>query len=292
MGPFTDNTLQDKVITTVLVVLILLSASVAVYLYKYYHENEKYTEFYLLGPEKSISNYPGRFFVDQEKMVFLGLNNHEYSHEEYTVYIFLDYMVGTTLTVEDISGLHLQPNVIYEYGLNTSHEEEFLTECTFNISFPGKYDIHFILFKDGREYRELILRTQVFNGPDLISYDRGNVIMYITGPDGVPSSIPERISTDETLKVEIGMINNYNTSINLNFSISSGYSWIWYPINSTSGEARVGAGIGSYLDMRFGQGDKAVIPLNVTIDHGVWSIDYSINRVNWNFTITKDLIVR
>ena len=48
-------------------------------------EGEKFTEFYILGENRTAANYPAMNIVGQNYSMFVGIGNHEYRDISYTI---------------------------------------------------------------------------------------------------------------------------------------------------------------------------------------------------------------
>ena len=63
-------------------------------------EGEKFTEFYILGPDGKASDYPTNLTLGQSGKLFVGVVNHEYSTVNYKVVVKLQ---GKIISTENIS---------------------------------------------------------------------------------------------------------------------------------------------------------------------------------------------
>ncbi len=108
---------------------------------------ERFTEFYILGPDGKADNYPAKFKYNYPATVLVGVVNHEYSPVNYTVQIALD---NTTLA---------------DTWFLLGHNETFEKNMTFVPDKNGTdMKLEFLLFKEDNftaPYRELYLRVNV-----------------------------------------------------------------------------------------------------------------------------------
>jgi len=79
----------DKALTLLLILSIVISLSVLVYVIVTPKQGEKFTEFYILGPNGKADNYPTSMKVGNNGTVIIGVVNHEYEQINYTLKIFL-----------------------------------------------------------------------------------------------------------------------------------------------------------------------------------------------------------
>ena len=133
----------DMIITGILIFSIVLAISMLYFVITVPKIGEKFTEFYILGPEGKADNYPSSFQYNYPANILIGVVNHEYVSVNYTVRIALD---NDTLTDRL---LFLEHNATWEN----------------NVSFvPDKYGtdmkLKFFLFKEDNftaPYRELYM---------------------------------------------------------------------------------------------------------------------------------------
>ncbi len=70
----------DKILTVILIISIILAISMTVYVIITPKEGEKFTEFYVLGPNGTADDYPTDLKVGEEGTVIIGIVNHEYAN--------------------------------------------------------------------------------------------------------------------------------------------------------------------------------------------------------------------
>lgn len=108
---------SDVVISGLLICSIVLIISVIGYLVVMPYQADKYTEFYIYGPEGKLSNYPTNYTLGEKKPLIIGIVNREGVSKEYDLAvtlndgnqshrIFLDHMVlADNQTMEKIINL-------------------------------------------------------------------------------------------------------------------------------------------------------------------------------------------
>jgi len=77
----------DKGLSIGLVVAIVAALGCLGYVIANPKQGEKFTEFYILGPEGKAENYPQQVMVGEEAKVILGIVNHEHQPTSYRVEI-------------------------------------------------------------------------------------------------------------------------------------------------------------------------------------------------------------
>lgn len=115
-----------------LVVAIVVALSGIVYFVVTPQQNEKFTEFYILGSEGKAENYPQQVILGANVDVFIGVVNHEYQPITYRVEITIN---GVRNKEVDIGTL--------------AHQQKWEGEVNFVAQTPGdKQKVEFWLYKD------------------------------------------------------------------------------------------------------------------------------------------------
>ncbi len=137
----------DKALSLVLVVAILAAISVLGYVLATPKVGEKFTEFYILGPEGEAADYPTTLSVGEQAVVMLGIVNREQGIVDYRVEIVID---GTAFN---------------EIGIITLENEGKWEELvTFSANHSGNdQKVEFLLYRDGQSevYRSIHLWIDV-----------------------------------------------------------------------------------------------------------------------------------
>jgi uncharacterized membrane protein len=80
----------DKVFAFTLVLFILASMGSLAYIIGNPKEGEPFTEFYILGSNKTTKDYPTEFLLGEKGTVTVGIINHEYRSVDYTMEVKLE----------------------------------------------------------------------------------------------------------------------------------------------------------------------------------------------------------
>jgi len=127
----TSNTKIDRILTVVLIISIILAISMTVYVIITPKEGEKFTEFYVLGPNGTADDYPTNLKVGEEGKVIIGIVNHEYANVTYPLEV------------------RLNGEVIDEESVDLMHNETWESPFTFRATKAGEdQKLEFLLFKD------------------------------------------------------------------------------------------------------------------------------------------------
>lgn len=142
-------TLVDKVLTTVLAATVVAAAGIFALVVMTPRPGDRFTEFYLLGPDGNASGYPERLNVSQPGTVLLGLTNHEAAVVHYTVRADL---LGVQIVENGTSGLNVTREVnrstIFTLNLTLSQGQDWTRRYTFWINVTGLWKLEFLLYKD------------------------------------------------------------------------------------------------------------------------------------------------
>ena len=103
---------------------------------------EKITEFYILGPNGTVSDYPTNLSVGENGTVRIGVVNHEYANVSYRLEVEFN---GEFIHMESFA---------------LAHNETWERPFTFTAMKAGRQKLEFLLYKDGI-YRSLHLWVDV-----------------------------------------------------------------------------------------------------------------------------------
>jgi len=122
----------DKALLISLVVAIVVALGWLGYFIAAPNPGEKFTEFYILGPEGKAENYPQQVMLGANVDVIIGVVNHEHQPARYRVEITIN---GVRSEEVDIGTL--------------AHEQKWEKEISFVAQSPGdKQKVEFWLYRD------------------------------------------------------------------------------------------------------------------------------------------------
>ena len=138
------QSLADRVLSVFLVLAIAGAIGVLGYVIATPKIGERFTEFYILGPQGKAENYPKELKVGEEGKVILGIVNHEQERMSYQVEVIIDgEKVKLRIGGEDRNMIEV----------TLGHEEKWEKEVGF---VPQKVDrqqkVEFMLYKEGEPY--------------------------------------------------------------------------------------------------------------------------------------------
>lgn len=141
----------DKVFAFTLVLFILASMGSLAYIIGNPKEGEPFTEFYILGSNKTTKDYPTEFLLGEKGTVTVGIINHEYRPVDYTMEVKLENR-----------SLPLPEN---QKWIRLGHNMSWEKPITITPPFEGKnMKLEFLLFNETEKtipYRNLHLWINV-----------------------------------------------------------------------------------------------------------------------------------
>ncbi len=144
---FDTESRKDKILSIILVVSLILAIVTTGYIIVKPKEGEKFTEFYILGPNGKASDYPTNLTVGQTGKLFVGVVNHEYASVNYEMVV------------------KLQDSIIQQENITLQDKQKIEKEINFTPSVSGSNQkLEFLLYKlPDREkpYRTLHLWVNV-----------------------------------------------------------------------------------------------------------------------------------
>jgi uncharacterized membrane protein len=138
----------DRILTVLLVISILASVVMLVYVIVTPKQGEKFTEFYILGPEGMADDYPTRVVLGNSGTVIVGVVNHEYRAVNYSLALVLD-----------------NESLLQQQEIVLAHNQTWEQHVTFEPDKAGAdMKLQFFLYRDHTytaPYRELHLWINV-----------------------------------------------------------------------------------------------------------------------------------
>lgn len=139
------QSMPDKVLSMVLVVAIAVVIGTLGYVIATPRVGEKFTEFYILGPDGKAENYPTELKVGEEGRVIVGIVNHEQELTSYKIEIWIDGAKAK---------LRINGEDRDEIAVELWHDAKWEQEVGFVPQKAGRQKVEFVLYKDGELYFE------------------------------------------------------------------------------------------------------------------------------------------
>jgi uncharacterized membrane protein len=160
------KSLLDWALTVLLITVILLSLAALIYVIVIPKEGEKFTEFYILGPEGKAYDYPTSVREGNPSTVIVGVVNHEYALANYTMSISLNNTPLNNSAHEGNLG-NVFPYIypIKSMNLTIAHNETWEKPVSYVLNHTGdRQKLEFLLYREGNftgPYRDLYLWVNV-----------------------------------------------------------------------------------------------------------------------------------
>lgn len=120
-----------RLLTWTLAVALIASVAVAGYLLANPQPTtEPYTEFFVLGENRTASGYPTNVTTGTQESVIVGLTNHEHANVTYTVVVRVENRTESSRTIE------------------VADRETWDRSMTFSAGTPGRKRLEILLYKD------------------------------------------------------------------------------------------------------------------------------------------------
>jgi len=140
------QSMPDKVLSVVLVMAIAGAIGTLGYVIATPRVAEKFTEFYILGPEGKLEHYPEELKVGEEGRVMVRIVNHEQERTSYRIEVWID---------GEKTKLRIEGEDRDEIIVELESEEEWREEVGFVPQKAGEgQKVEFVLYKEGEPYFE------------------------------------------------------------------------------------------------------------------------------------------
>jgi len=145
LQPWRGKTGVDRVLSLVLAVVVLGTLGSIGYAVAAPGEEERFTEFYLLGPGGRMEGYPDELVVGEKATVIVCIANHEHKDVDYALEITIDGARQGEIT-----------------RIALAQDEKWQQQVSFAPDRAGEGQrVEFVLHKDGEPYRRLHLSIDV-----------------------------------------------------------------------------------------------------------------------------------
>ncbi|HEX7575826.1 MAG TPA: DUF1616 domain-containing protein [Candidatus Methanoperedens sp.] len=143
----TPKSKTDRILTVILILSIALAIGMLYFVITTPKIGERFTEFYILGPEGKAENYPTILRNNSPSDILVGVVNHEYVNVNYTVRIALD------------------KEILTDTWFSSGHNQTWEKNLTFVPDKEGTdMKLEFLLYKEDNftaPYRDLHLWVNV-----------------------------------------------------------------------------------------------------------------------------------
>lgn len=141
--PLRKGTRTERLLNALLLVAIIGAVITTVLVIALPKPGEYYTEFYLLGSNRMMADYPDQVRVGSAYPLYIGIVNHEYRPVTYTIETY-----GTTFVTDnstnETSLIAMEP--LWQQSLTLAHNETVLIPYSLSVNKSGYNRIEFLLF--------------------------------------------------------------------------------------------------------------------------------------------------
>jgi len=150
------ETKLDKILTTAIIICILTALCLAIYVILTPKQEERFSEFYILGSTHLAYDYPLNLTIGENATIILGIANHEYTTMNYSIEVWLSNQTTEYNNISNINetiyhhlwfmdkiNVTLTPKPINLEDFSTSQWEY---NYTFHINRKGNYKLVFLLY--------------------------------------------------------------------------------------------------------------------------------------------------
>ncbi len=128
---FTNKRVIYKILSIILVISIIVSSATLIYILVTPKPGERFTEFYLLGPNGTTSDYPTDLMIGDEGKVIIGIVNHEHENVAYRLEV------------------NFNGSLLHEEHLLLVKNEKVESPFTFQVKEKGENQkLEFLLYKN------------------------------------------------------------------------------------------------------------------------------------------------
>jgi uncharacterized membrane protein len=135
----------DRLLSAVLVIGIIITLIITVFVISVPREGERFTEFFILGENRTGTNYPDITLPGQNFTMFVGVRNHEYRDVTYTVETWMLQTVFDNVTNTSRIKV-MDPNA--RLSLTLTHNETAIIPYNMSLNKTGYNHVEFLLFDE------------------------------------------------------------------------------------------------------------------------------------------------
>lgn len=156
----------DKVLTVALAVSIVFAAGALVYVLTTPRVGERFTEFYILGPDGKATGYPTNLTAGEQGRLIVGITNQEHAPVRYDARMIAQE--GTFVNASGNRTFQVDANrTLATWAPSLEHNETWEENVTVSLQDPGQYRLLFHLDMPNateQPYRRLHLWINVTAG--------------------------------------------------------------------------------------------------------------------------------
>ncbi len=129
----------------ILLLAILITLLIAIYVISVPREGERFTEFYILGNNRTADNYPDHIVAGQTYPMYVGVGNHEYRDTRYLIEI---WMMHTEFDNATNSSRILSMDPDNRVLLTLANNQTSIIPYNFSVNSTEYNRVEFLLFDE------------------------------------------------------------------------------------------------------------------------------------------------
>ena len=135
----------NHLVTVVLALVVIAALLATVYLITVPQEGERFSEFFILGENRTAANYPDKIIAGKDYPMYVGLGNHEYRDINYTIEI---WMLRTEFNPVTNTSHIIAMDPKDRLSLTLGHNETTIIPYNLSIKKTGYDRVEFLLFNE------------------------------------------------------------------------------------------------------------------------------------------------
>jgi uncharacterized membrane protein len=160
----------DRFLTATLILVILIGLITTISVFTVPKEGERFTEFFVLGENRTAAMYPDRINTSQNYPIYVGIGNHEFRSITYTIETWIIRTEFNNLT-NTSRIIAMDPND--KLSLTLAHNETRIIPYNLSVKKTGYNRFEFLL------YKEIVPGFEV-SGNDRINASYRNLHLWVT----------------------------------------------------------------------------------------------------------------
>jgi uncharacterized membrane protein len=166
---FPNKDRMDHILSIALILAAVTAFIITIFVISSPIENERFSDFFILGENRTAGGYPNQIISGQVYPVYLGVRNHEYQNAGYIIEIWdMNAVFDSTTNSSHILAMDYRDRI----SLNLAQNETAIIPYNLSVLKTGYNRTEFLLFRDGVPGPEI-------TGPDRINASYRDLYLWI-----------------------------------------------------------------------------------------------------------------
>jgi uncharacterized membrane protein len=135
----------DRLLSIILTLIIISVIITTVYVITAPKEGERFSEFFILGKNRTAADYPAQILAEQNYPMFIGVGNYEYRNITYTIET---WMLQTKFNTETNTTSIVAMDPIDRLSLTLAHNTTTIIPYNLSVKKPGYNRVEFLVFNE------------------------------------------------------------------------------------------------------------------------------------------------